>query len=67
MIARTKIVPGLLAFLLTTYPLRFLLPASCLLLLLAACTSQPLTVTREPVALRLVAADSCGPLAEELA
>ncbi len=67
MIARTKIVPGLLAFLLTTYPLRSLLPASCLLLLLAACTSQPLTVTREPVALRLVAADSCGPLAEELA
>jgi len=74
MIAHTKIVPGLLAFLLTTYPLRsllrascFLLPASCLLLLLAACAPQSLTVTREPVALRLVAADSCGPLAEELA
>jgi phosphate transport system substrate-binding protein len=46
------------------YPL---LPILCLFLLLAACTPQPLTVTREPVALRLVAADSCGPLAEELA
>jgi phosphate transport system substrate-binding protein len=37
-----------------------------LCLLLAACASQPLTVTREPVALRLVAADSCAPLAQEL-
>jgi len=46
---------------------RFLLPASCLLLLLTACISQPLTVTREPVTLRLVAADSCAPLAGELA
>jgi phosphate transport system substrate-binding protein len=46
---------------------RILLPASCILLLLAACASQPLAVTREPVTLRLVAADSCGPLAEELA
>lgn len=46
---------------------RFLLPASCILLLLSACASQPLTVTREPVTLRLVAADSCEPLAEELA
>ena len=35
--------------------------------LLIACAPQPLTVTREPVALRLVTADSCGPLAEELA
>jgi phosphate transport system substrate-binding protein len=46
---------------------RILLPASCILLLLAACASQPLAVTLEPVTLRLVAADSCGPLAEELA
>ncbi len=43
---------------------RFLLSASCLL---AACAPQPLTVTREPATLRLVAADSCGPLVEELA
>jgi len=47
--------------------LRLLHPASWILLLLAACAPQPLTVTREPVTLRLVAADSCGPLAEELA
>lgn len=67
MITRTKLVSGFLAFLLTTYPLRFLLPASCTLLLLVACASQPLTVTREPVTLRLVAADSCGPLTEKLA
>lgn len=45
---------------------RFLLSASCFLLLLVACTPQPLTVTREPATLRLVVADSCGPLAEEL-
>jgi phosphate transport system substrate-binding protein len=45
----------------------FLLPASCVLLFLAACAPQPLVVTREPVTLRLIAADSCGPLAEELA
>ncbi|MBC8445928.1 MAG: substrate-binding domain-containing protein [Chloroflexi bacterium] len=38
-----------------------------LVFLLAACASQPLTVTREPVSLRLVSADSCGPLAEQLA
>lgn len=38
-----------------------------LLWTLAACTPQPLIVTREPVILRLVAADSCGPLAAELA
>ena len=44
-----------------------LLLASCLLLFLTACAPQPLTVTREPVTLRLVAADSCGPLASELA
>ena len=46
---------------------RPLLLISCLLLLLAACASQPVTVTREPVSLRLVSADSCGPLAEQLA
>jgi phosphate transport system substrate-binding protein len=45
----------------------FLLPASCVLLFLAACVPQPLIVTREPVTLRLVAADSCGSLVEELA
>lgn len=49
------------------FAFRFLLPASCFLLLLSACVSQPLTVTREPVTLHLVAADSCGPLTEELA
>lgn len=38
-----------------------------LLWTLAACIPQPLTVTREPVTLRLVAADSCEPLSEELA
>lgn len=57
---------GRLAVLLIAFPLRVLLPASCILVLLFACSSQPLTVTREPVTLRLVAADSCGPLAEEL-
>lgn len=41
--------------------------ASCLLLLLVACAPQPLTVTRQPVTLHLVAADPCGPLADELA
>jgi len=35
--------------------------------LLAACAPQPLTVTREPVHVQVVAADSCGPLARELA
>jgi len=38
-----------------------------LVFFVVACFSQPFTVTREPVSLRLVAADSCGPLAEELA
>ncbi len=38
-----------------------------LMFLLAACAPQPLAITREPTHLRLVAADSCGPLAEELA
>ena len=46
---------------------RLLLLASCLLPLFAACAPQPLAVTREPVTLRLVAADSCEPLAEALA
>jgi phosphate transport system substrate-binding protein len=41
---------------------------ACLFLLLSsACTSQPFAVTREPVTLRLVAADTCGPLVEQLA
>ncbi len=35
-------------------------------LLLAACAPQPLTVTREPVTLRLVAADDAAPLVTEL-
>jgi len=47
---------------------RVLFLVSCfLLLLLTGCAPQPITVTREPVTLRLVAADSCGPLVEELA
>ena len=45
---------------------RLLLLASCFLPLFAACVPQPLAVTREPVILRLVAADSCEPLAEAL-
>jgi phosphate transport system substrate-binding protein len=61
-----RLVQGALAHLQATCPFRFLLPASCILLLLAACAPQPLTVTREPVTLRLVAADACGLLAEEL-
>ena len=48
-------------------PYRFLFLAFCLLLLVTACAPQSLTVTREPVIIRLVAADSCGPLADELA
>lgn len=44
-----------------------LLLASCLLPLFAACAPQPLAVTRQPAAVRLVAADSCQPLAEALA
>ena len=39
----------------------------CVLFLLVACVPQPLTVTREPVTLQIVAADSCGLLAEGLA
>lgn len=45
---------------------RLLLLAFCFLPLFAACAPQPLAVTREPVILRLVAADSCEPLAEAL-
>ncbi|HIE39591.1 MAG TPA: hypothetical protein EYP77_11095, partial [Anaerolineae bacterium] len=36
-----------------------------IIVLLTAC--QPLTVTREPVTLHVVASDACGPLMEELA
>jgi len=61
-----RFVPGGLRFPLAACIFRLLLPASCFLLLLAACVPQPLTVTREPVTMRLVAADSCGPLAERL-
>jgi phosphate transport system substrate-binding protein len=59
-------VRGARAFLSNGCPSRFLFPASCFLLLLVSCAPQPLTVTREPVTLQLVAADSCGPLAEAL-
>lgn len=45
---------------------RLLLLASCFLPLLAACAPQPLAVTRQPATIRLVAADSCLPLAEAL-
>ncbi|MDY6874839.1 MAG: substrate-binding domain-containing protein [Chloroflexota bacterium] len=48
-------------------PFRSLSFVFCLLFLLVACAPQPFTVTREHVTLRLVAADSCGPLAEGLA
>jgi len=34
---------------------------------LASCAAPPLTVTHEPESVRIVAADSCGPLAQELA
>jgi phosphate transport system substrate-binding protein len=51
-------------------PFCFLSRACCLVccasFLLIACTPQPLAVTREPVVLPLVIADSCEPLAEEL-
>jgi phosphate transport system substrate-binding protein len=45
-------------------PRRFLV--AILLLFLSACAPQPLTITREPVTLRVVSADSCQPLAEAL-
>jgi phosphate transport system substrate-binding protein len=35
--------------------------------LLIACTSQPLTVTREPEVIRIISGESCAPLAEALA
>ncbi len=38
-----------------------------LTLILTACASQPLTVTYQPVEVRVVAADTCGPLMDELA
>jgi phosphate transport system substrate-binding protein len=43
-----------------------LLLISCLLLPASACTPQPVTVTREPVTLRLAAADSLAPLVEDV-
>lgn len=46
---------------------QMLLLASCIASPLVACASQPVTVTREPVTLRLVAADSCAPVAEAVA
>jgi len=55
-----------LAFPLIACPFRLLPLASCIFLLLVSCAPQPLAVTREPVTLRLVAADSCRPLAEAL-
>ncbi|MBN1953585.1 MAG: substrate-binding domain-containing protein [Anaerolineae bacterium] len=39
----------------------------CSLLLVSACATQPLTVTREPAVLHIVASDVCGPALEELA
>ena len=66
MVGLRRFVPGGLVFPLAACIFRLLLPVSCFLLLLAACVPQPLTVTREPVTMRLVAADSCGPLAEKL-
>ncbi|MCP4541327.1 MAG: hypothetical protein GY832_29705 [Chloroflexi bacterium] len=48
------------------WPFRFLLFLFCLMILSVACVPQPLTVTREPTSVQLVAADSCGALAKEL-
>ncbi len=48
-------------------PPRFPVRLFLLLILLTACSSQPLTVTREPVLLRVVASDACAPVVEELA
>lgn len=47
--------------------IRDLLLASCILCIASACASQPVTLTREPVTLRLIAADSCASLVEEIA
>jgi phosphate transport system substrate-binding protein len=38
----------------------------CSLLFLVACVSQPIRVTREPVAMAVVAADTCSPLTRAL-
>ena len=64
-----RLVPWFRVSLVRRHPACFLLCAFCLLFLLlpTACAPQPLTVTREPVTLRLVAADSCRPLVRELA
>lgn len=40
--------------------------SAALALWLAACASQPLAITHEPASLRLVASDSCAPLAKDL-
>jgi phosphate transport system substrate-binding protein len=48
-------------------PPRILVAGACLLILLAACAPQPLSVTRAPAEIRLVAASACGPLVESLA
>jgi phosphate transport system substrate-binding protein len=47
--------------------LSFTVLACFFLLLPSACTSQPFAITREPVTLRVVAADTCGPWVERLA
>ena len=62
----SRFVRRVQAFRLTARLSRFLLLVSCLFLLITACAPQPLTVTREPTTLRLVAADSCRPLVGEL-
>jgi len=46
---------------------RLLVPCLLVPCLLLSCAPQPLTVTREPASVRLVAADSCGPMVESLA
>jgi ABC-type phosphate transport system substrate-binding protein len=45
----------------------YLLLTICIICILTACDSQPPVVTREPAALRLVAADDCGPLTKTFA
>jgi phosphate transport system substrate-binding protein len=47
--------------------LSFTVLACFFLLFLSACAPQPFAITREPVTLRLVAADTCGPLVGQLA
>ncbi len=54
-------IPGLELALWRRFLLLVLVP------LAAACAPQPVVVTREPVILQLVAADSCGPLAARAA